>query len=79
MAILKPKSPILEAKRAQVILYLDFEGSPAERARPIAKLEPGDFSLELRTIPHASARLRRMQRIVLAPRIPGRQQIHEIG
>ena len=52
-AVLEAKRPILEVKMAKLIFYVDFLGTPAERARPLAEPESGDLKQEHVTIPHA--------------------------
>ena len=53
MAILEARGPILEPKRVRIISDEVQKDSPADRARPLAKLESGEFSLELRKISYA--------------------------
>ena len=53
MAILEAKRPILEAKMPGGILHEAKRDTSAERARPIAKLESSEYSLELRKISYA--------------------------
>ena len=44
-AVLEATRPILETKMPKVILYVDFFESSVACERPLAKLEPGEFSL----------------------------------
>ena len=44
-AVLEATRPILETKMPKVIFYVDFFESSVACERPLAKLEPGEFSL----------------------------------
>ena len=48
-----PRRRFWRPKWRRIILHEDFGGSTAERARPIAKLEYDEYSLEYGTVPYA--------------------------
>ena len=56
-AVLEAKRPILEAKMLKLIWDVDFLERSVEWRRPLAKLEPGELSLELGTVSYAGPSL----------------------